>query len=394
MKGGENNLGIFSYFLDSIRGVDPTGEDWWVNLDFGDETAARIYLKNLAKNTVLDFVSRTMSTAKIRSDSKDWEYILNVRPNSDQSATDFWQQFFYTLMDDNEVLVILTDDDQLLIAEDFTRNEYAVYEDTFTGVTVKKYVFQRSFKMHDVIYLQYNNDNLEKFTKGLFDDYAELYGRIMEVAMRNNQIRGAVSIDQSASYKDKDKNGKSQTERLQNFIDKIFNSFSHKSVAIVPKLNGIDYEEFTNKQGVSNQSLEELNKMIRSLIDMVANAVGVPTSLLYGDKAELDQNLKAFRKLCVIPLLTKLEDQLNAKVLSKQEYSKGGRIKVYNVLPMGPLENAVQADKLIASGTFFADEIRALFNYEPLPDGQGQVLRVTKNYTAVEGGEKENEETN
>lgn len=82
-----------------------------------------------------------MSTLEVKFKNKDgtsdWDYILNVRPNSDMSAATFWQKFFYRLLDDNEVLVIFTDDNQLLIADDFSRTEYAVYDDVFTNVMVK-----------------------------------------------------------------------------------------------------------------------------------------------------------------------------------------------------------------------------------------------------------------
>lgn len=385
-------MGLMSTFLNSIRGVDPS--DWMDELDIPEATANRLYLKNLAKDTVLNFVARTMSTAEIKLNNSDWEYLLNVKPNLDMSASDFWQVFFYRLLDENEVLVIITNDNQFLIADDFSRKEHAVFEDIFEQVTVKGYTFQKSFPMSKVIYMTYNNENLKKFTNGLFDDYAELFGRILEIAMRNNQIRATVSIDQTGTFNDsKDGKGKKKSERLQKFINKIYASFSTNSVAIVPKLNGFEYEEYTNKSASSNQSLEELTKLVNTLIDDVANSVGVPTSLIYGEKSELDQNLKAYWKLCIYPLVEKLRRELSAKLVTKQAYKTGDRVTIRNVLPRDPLEYAVQADKLVSGGDFFADEVREMFNYDPLPDGQGQVLRVTKNYEETKGGENENDET-
>ena len=386
-------MSLFDVFKQSIRNEEPS--DWIPDLVYGDDESARAYLKIMAKNTVLDFVARTMSTLEVKFKNKDgtadWEYILNVRPNNDMSAATFWEKFFYRLMDDNEVLVIFTEDNQLLIADDFSRTEYAVYDDVFTGVTVKNYVFQKSFNMSDVIYIEYNNDKLDRFTKGLFEDYSELFGRIIEIAMRNNQIRGSVSINATATANEKkDENGKTRTEKLQEYVDKIYQAFKTKSVAIVAKVKNIDYEEYTNKQGVSNQSLDELNKMKTSLIDDVANAIGVPTALIYGEKAELDSNLQAFRKLCIAPLMKKLEDELMAKIITKKEYKNGERIKVSKVLPVSILENATQIDKIVSSGTFLRDEVREVTDYDPLPNGEGQQLIMTKNYEKVtKGGENE-----
>lgn len=390
-------MNLFDVFKQSVRNEEPS--DWIPDLVYGDDESARAYLKIMAKNTVLDFVSRTMSTLEVKFKNKDgtadWEYILNVRPNNDMSAATFWEKFFYRLMDDNEVLVIFTEDNQLLIADDFSRTEYAVYDDVFTSVTVKNYVFQKSFNMSDVIYIEYNNDKLDRFTKGLFEDYSELFGRIIEIAMRNNQIRGSVSINATATANEKkDENGKTRTEKLQEYVDKIYQAFKTKSVAIVAKVKNIDYEEYTNKQGVSIQSLDELNKMKTSLIDDVANAIGVPTALIYGEKAELDSNLQAFRKLCLAPLMKKLQDELMAKIITKKEYQNGERIKVSKVLPVSILENATQIDKIVSSGTFLRDEVREVTDYDPLPDGEGQQLIMTKNYEKVtKGGENENAES-
>lgn len=374
--------------------------DWMLDYEFIDNLAQRPYLKTMAKNTVLDFVARTMSTLEVKFKNKDdvgeWNYILNVRPNSDISAATFWEKFFYRLLDENEVLVIFTDDNQMLIADDYYREEYAVYEDTFSMVSVKNYTFKKVFKMSEVIFLQYNNEELEKFTKGLFDDYAELFGRILEISMRNNQIRASVGITATGSLNsEKGKDGTDKSERLQNFINKIYKSFRTNSVAIVPKLKGFEYEEYTNKQGVSNQSLEELNKMKSSLIDDIANAVGVPTSLIYGEKAELDSNIKAFRQLCIAPLVKKLQDELMAKILSRQEYTGGKRIEVTNVLPKDILEYATQIDKIVSSGTFLRDEVRNTLGYDQLANGEGQKLIMTKNYQIVlKGGENENDGEN
>lgn len=380
---------LFHLFGDSIS----KGKLSEFDLDFTtpDSLAQRVYLKHLAKDTVLNFVARTMSTLKVQlvdhKNSDDWEYILNVRPNKNQSAAVFWQKFFYRLMDENEVLVIFTDDNQLLIADDYTRKKYAVYPDLFENVIVEDYAFKRTFSMDEVIFLDYNNEPLSKFTNGLFNDYGELFGRILEVAMRNNQIRGSVGINMTGSI-----NSEELRDKLQNYVEKIFKSFSTNSVAIVPKLNGMEYEEYTNKQGVSNQSLEELNKMKSSLIDDIANAIGVPTALIYGEKSELDENLQAYRSLVIEPLIKKIKDELTIKVLKKKEYIDGSRIEVEGVLTRNPLDYAVQLDKLVSSAFGTVNEVRELFGWERSSDPEMDKHHMTKNYDTLKGGEDDNDE--
>lgn len=369
-----------------------------LDFEFINEVSTRVYLKRMAIDSVLNFVARTMSTMQIQirdGTKREWEYLVNVCPNKDMSANDFWQKFFYTLLKNNEVLVVVSDDNQLLIADDFYRNEYALYEDTFSEVTIKNYTYQRNFKMSEVIYLQYNNDKLNKFTDGLFDDYGELFGRILEVAMRNNQIRATISIDQTGTYEDKkDAKGETTQDRLQKFVNKIYKSYKTNSVAIVPKLKGFDYEEYTNKVGSSNQSLEELEQMKKALITDVCRAIGVPSALLHGEMADLEFNLKAYQKLCIMQLKDKLQSELNNKILEKSEYKNGQRIVIENVLKRDPYEEAVKIDKLIASGVFTPNQVLRDFEYDESDEPFMNEHHITKNYEKLKGGEEENDSEN
>lgn len=390
-------MGLINAIISSINGTDSS--DWLYDLEFQSEASDRAYLKRMAVDSVLNFVGRTMSTAQFRfkedkeTVESDWDYILNVRPNKSDSAGEFWHKLFYKLIYDNEVLIILSDDNQLLIADNFVKEKYAIFDDSFSKVIVNDYEFKRTFSMSDVVYLEYNNEELNKITDGLFKDYGELFGRIIEIAMRNNQIRASVSVDTSGTFNEEDK---SRTERLQKFIDKLYKTFKTASVALVPKMKGFDYEEYTNKTGVSNQSLEELTKMKKSLIDDVSRAIGVPSALVHGEMADLESNMKSFRRLCIQPLVKKLQDELNAKLLTKAEYINGRRIQIVGVQAPDIFEMANAIDKIVSSGVFSPNDVLEDLGRERVDDPLMDKHYITKNYATYEqlkGGENENAET-
>ncbi|RNH01323.1 phage portal protein, partial [Staphylococcus aureus] len=83
----------------------------------------------------------------------------------DLSSDSFWQQVIYKLIYDNEVLIVVSDSKELLIADSFYREEYALYDDIFKDVTVKDYTYQRTFTMQEVIYLKYNNNKVTHFVE-------------------------------------------------------------------------------------------------------------------------------------------------------------------------------------------------------------------------------------
>ncbi|EJW14163.1 phage portal protein [Paenibacillus alvei] len=376
-------------FLDGIwRRNSEINESY--DFDLLDEVSTRDYLKKIALETNINFIGRTISQSEFRivQDNKrikdDWDYLLNVRPNTDQSAADFWQRFVYRLIYDNEVLVILTDDNNLLIADSFYREEFAVYPDIFKDVVVKNYRFNRTFRMDEVIYLTYNNEKLSKFLNSIFEDYSDLFTRMIEVQKLNNQIRGVVELDTNQSLE------KDNMAKLQEFIDRLFTAFKKNVVALVPKLKGFTYNE-VNDGSNNGKSVDELSKLKRDLTNDVANILGIPNSLIHGDMAEYETAIKAYIKFCIAPFIKKIRDELNAKIIDKKEYLKGKRIEVSGVAELNPLEVATAVDKLRASGVYNGNEIRIKLGDEPVDNPALEEYVLTKNYErASKGGEEGN----
>lgn len=360
---------------DSSLELEGLTDDYW-----------KLYLKGLAVDKAVEFLARSVALSEFRylRDGKSvpspWLRLLNVAPNKDDSAPMFWQKVIYELVTKNEVLIVKSDDDQLLIADGFVRKEYALYEDVFEGVTVKGYRFARRFSMCEVLYLQYNNHGLMALVNGLFDDYEKLYHRLNEALARNNQIRATVGVNANARIDDELAN------KLKSYAGNLFKSFNNKSVAIVPLTSGVDYKELTNTTGTTNLSVDELKKLRQQFDDEIAGIIGIPTALLRGEMANLENSQEVFNLYCLAPLNKKIEAELNAKLISPVNAQKGEVIKVVGLDSPNIFDLANNIDKLIASGAFNVNEIRAQLNFEAREGGDTYVM--TKNYQeSIEKGD-------
>lgn len=373
-------------FLDSVLRRNSELESLF-DLDFLDVADKRKYLKAMALETCLNFIGRTISLSEFRvmQDTKrvidDWDYILNVRPNTDQSAADFWHKLIYKLISENEVLVVLSDNNDLLIADSFDRVEYAIYPDIFKNVTVKEFTFKRSFEMGEVIFLTYNNAKLTSYMDGAFEDYNLLYSRMMETQKLSNQIRGTVEIDSTQSL------DKEQQSKLQTFIDRLFQAFRNNVIALVPKLKGFNYTEVSDGD-VNGRSFDEVTKVKRDAINDVANILGIPTSLIHGEMSDYETAIKAYIKFCISPLIKRIRDELNAKIIPLTAYVKGRRVDIRGIAEINPLELAAAVDKLRSSGVYNGNEIRVKLGDEPVDNPLLDEYVITKNYqsTSPEGG--------
>lgn len=352
-----------------------------------------LQLKSLAIDKSAEFIARIFAKSEFKylEDGKakfsDWNYLLNVRPNKNESASDFWQKVVYRLITKNEVLIVLTMDDQLLVADSYTRTKYAVYDDVFEFVTCKGFTFEKRFRMSEVIFLQYNNNRLQDYISDLFADYEKLHTRLVEALARNNQIRGTLKTKNNGSF------DKEMLAKLQSYAEILFKSFNTKTIAIVPAQDGMEYTEHTNTTGTSNISVDELKKFRRQFDDEVADILGIPTALIHGDMANLENSQKMFNSYCYQSLVKKMSDGLNFALVSKWKYERNHLFVIIGEGQKDKFALAENIDKLISSGAMTRNEVRSELGLESVPGGDK--FLITKNYQLGEqlekGGEKEDE---
>lgn len=352
-----------------------------------------LQLKSLAIDKSAEFIARIFAKSAFKYQengkvkSSDWDYLLNVRPNKNESASDFWQKVVYRLITKNEVLIFLTTDDQLLIADSYTRTKYAVYDDVFEFVSCRGFTFEKRFRMSEVIFLQYNNNRLQDYISDLFADYEKLHTRLVEALARNNQIRGTLKTKNNGSF------DKQMRDKLQSYADGLFKSFSTKTIAIVPAQDGMEYSEHTNTTGTSNISVDELKKLRRQFDDEVADVLGIPTALIHGDMANLENSQKMFNSYCYQSLVKKMSDGLNFALVSRWKYEHNNLFVIIGEGQRDKFALAENIDKLISSGAMTRNEVRNELGLESVPGGDK--FLITKNYQIGEqiekGGKKEDE---
>lgn len=352
----------------------------------------KAYIKKWALDTCINHIARTISQTKfeyidsgVKDNTNTTYYKLNVRPNTDESAATFWQKVVRKLIYDNEVLIVVTDTKDLIVADDFTREEYALYDDVFKNIIVGDFEFERNFLMSEVIYLEYNNESISNMLCGLFSDYGDIFGRLIQANLLNNQIRATLSMD--ANY---NMNKESQ-ESLQKFINKAYEAFATNDIAIVPLQKGYTYEEHsTQSQTKTSSQIDDLAKLPDQILSYVARNLGIPLGLINGDTADIQGMTDNYMKFCINPIIEKITDELNAKLFTIRSYKEGKRIKAVSIDAYDPIQKAEAIDKLISSSVFTVNQVLDMFGYPPSKDEDANKRLITKNYTSVndvQGGE-------
>lgn len=380
-------MGIF----DKIAGKNEA-IDFSYDLEFIKEASDRAYLKRWSIDTCVNHIARTMSQTKFtvedevnQKDYRTVEYKLNVRPNTDESAATFWQKLTRKLILDNEVLVIKTDTDDLVIADDWEREEWSLYDDIFKNIVVGDYKLERNYLMKEVIYLVFSNSTLTSYLNGLFRDYGQIFGRMIKMNLMSNQIRATLSMDSNQA------NNETNKKAMQNFINKTYEAFEKNDIAIAPVQKGFEYKEHSSgASGNKGQSLiEDLGKVPEQLLKFVARTLGIPVGLILGETADVEAMTQNYMKFCVNPLIEKVTDELNAKLLSEKESKSGVYIQASSIDEYNPIEKSEAIDKLVASGAFTRNEVRKMTGYGQVDDPEMDEFILTKNYQTQKDVENE-----
>ncbi|PGC29712.1 phage portal protein, partial [Bacillus pseudomycoides] len=144
------------------------------------EASIDYFFKKLAVNTCVDLIANTLVRCEFQTFEKGIEvrkgnhYLFNVQPNQNQNASQFMHSLVSHLIYDNECLVIMHND-QLYIADSFSKEEFALKENIYKGVTVKNFTFtEKVFKESEVFYFQLNDENIMNVIDGLYSSWGKL----------------------------------------------------------------------------------------------------------------------------------------------------------------------------------------------------------------------------
>jgi len=341
-----------------------------------------IYVRELAFWGCVNMIAGAVSKCEFKTyrDSKEtrkqeW-YLWNVEPNKNQGSGVFLRQLIGRLYRYNEALVIGTEDGKLLVADDYSKTEYAVYEDIFEGVTVKDYTFSRSFRQGEVLYFRLAPENMRAVINGLYNSYAKLIAYGIKSYQKSRGQKGIISVDTMGLN---DANFQKEYERLKNGQ---FQSFFDAENAVMPLYKGFAYTDIGSKT-YSNETSRDIRAMIDDVAAFTARGFGIHPALVSGDVAGIDDALEQTLTFCLDPLLRMLETEINRKRYGYKEMEKGNylRIDAKAVRHVDLLSVSGAVDKLISSGAFCINDIRKLAGEPPIEEPWAYQHFMTKNYS-------------
>lgn len=347
--------------------------------------AAELYIRNLAFESAVNFISNTVSKCEFKTflrnkETKGPEYYLwNIEPNRNQNSSGFIHKWISKLYENNECLII-TANDQLLVADSFAKKEFALFDYQFSQVAVGDFTFNRTFLMNEVLYFQLNNKDIRKLINGMYESYGKLITYSQKSWLKSRGNRGILNVDATAQGK---QNYKETFEKLMN---ERFKYFFNAENAVLPLFDGYTFTDIGSKT-YNSETSRDIRAMVDDIYDFTARAFNIPPALLRGDLANLgDAVISNYLTFCIDPLTDMLSEEINRKRSGYSAYSKGTytRIDTKTIKHVDLMGVAAAVDKLISSGCFCINDIRKAVGDEIIDEPWAWQHFITKNYSTVE----------
>lgn len=390
-------MGFWNWLQGKLLGgksVEVTAETIEEYID--QEKMAKLVMEEFTVHAAINLIAGCISKSEFKTFleghevQKEEYYAWNFEPNANQNASQFRQELATRLLYNNECLVVESGG-QLIIAESFSKEEFALKETVFNNVYRKGLTFGRTFRMSEVLYFRLNNKNIRRLLSDLCSGYDRLLSEAVDKYEKAGGEKGTLHIDAVAQGR---KYGEKTFEEVyEDLMNNRFKKFFNSRSAVLPLFNGFTYTKQAAEQSKKSTSeMKDITDVLDEIVETVARAFNIPVSLLKGDVSDVEKITKNFLTFCIDPLCEMIQTEINRKRYGKKQIQKGNYLKIdtTTIMHTDVFDIAEKIDKLIASGMYCIDELRKKLGDAPLNTEESRKHFITKNYqeiTAVEGGD-------
>ncbi len=393
VRKGEN-VGLFSDIWASVKSKSE-------NTDVSGYTAlfnaqATLGMKNAALESCVSYLARLISKGKFvfKNESSitdsDFNYALNVKPNPNQTASEFKVAMVKKLL--NGELLVIRDNDKFYVADSFVTN-YSLDGNTYSGVTInfsssnvanapnsgpyaQKY-FDRVFTQGvDCFHLDNDNIGIKKYIDSLWEDYGKLFGILITNQLRVGQLRAKLSIPVNTKLEEDE-----QKKVQKQFATTLSQSLLTDPIVFIPD-NGkaqSAYDEISSSKSATFQNqITDFGTLKKIFIGEIAGLLGIPPALVLGETANNSENLDLAIESAAIPLGNKLSEGFASLLIKESGFMNGNTLQMTGFKTINILDRADAIDKVGSSGVVKINEVREASNLPPIPDGDRFIM--TKNY--------------
>lgn len=342
--------------------------------------AASMIAKSISKCEFKTYIAGKNGKS-VESIGNDY-YSLNIRPNPNQSGTNFWQCVIERFLTDPEGAVVIVDNGNLYLADTFKLSDSVVYPKTITDVTVGTLRYAKSFSMNDVLYLKLGDGKIIEYLNRFYEDI----GKILSIAAADykskNKRKWNLQLPTVLSIVNTD-TGKAFTNK--EYVKVINDLLNDDESDVIPFGEGLDLKQLGSAE---TKTVQDFRDMLREALNLAAFVYDIPQDLFNGNKTDKSTSVRDFITFGLAGPIEIIEDEINAKWFYKEDYLKGVKVKI-DTLRIQHIDFFDVADaevKLRAAG-YSHNDLRVAKGLQPIDEPWANERQSNISKSNEKGGE-------
>lgn len=308
---------------------------------------------------------------------------LNVRPNNNETSTDFWIEAIQRLLKQSECLIVVLDG-MFYIADSWQTDNFVINTTRYSNVTIvangNEYPLQRTFGANEVIHLKAKNSRIKDYMGEVMKMHESVVSA-MEAAIEISKtpkfllkIIGTMPLIRKIGA-----DGKEENMTIDEFKANIKKLLESESIEVLQSNNNMEFSQLKIDTSVTS---EDITKMSKEIFEECAFSFDIPKSVFLGEITEKADSTNEFITYAVSWLSEIINDALNSTLVGESAFLNGEYIWIdlSRFKHRDLIESANNMDKLRAIG-FTLDEIRQAIGWETLNTDFSTERVITKNYT-------------
>ena len=318
----------------------------------------------------------------------DVYWMLNIKPNPNETATEFWIRAIQKLFKEKECLIVHLNGN-LYRASKFTEDKSVTkskkYSNVYVEVADDEVLLNKSFKADDVIHLRNTNKKIIEYLKKNLNFYNEIASGLLNSKKIGSIPKFTLDVEGGVPLiKRKDENGNEKKLTIDQYKAEIKTLLESENIEVLTNQSGMKIGQLPVDTKVTT---EDITKIAKEIYAECAYAYDIPEAVFAGTITEKADSTNEFITYAVNWLVEMLNDSMTAALVGMDSFIKGEKIVIdmSKFKHVDVIESAANLDKLRAIG-FTLDEIFEMVGREPINTEFSKQRVITKNYTNELGG--------
>lgn len=304
-------------------------------------------------------------------------YLLNVRPNRNETATEFWAKVIDRYYSSDGEVLIVNIGDYLYVADSFSKSNDVIKYQTFYNVSISidgsSIALRNTFTAENSIFIRRIDKKIDRYLDFVNDKYTDLM-----IAVINGYMMKApkfyMKIPNGLRLVDKE----NKPITTNSYVDDIAKKIKLPDTSIFNIPDQISLQSIKSESSVSSQEMKDI---YNQAAQNVAMALNIPLNAFLGTITEKSDAIDEMITFAVQIIVEQLNDALNHALMEKETYLAKNyvRFNLSKSKHRDIVSSASSIDKLIGDG-FSHNQILDLFDIPEIDEDWANQHHITKNY--------------